>query len=102
MTKQEKRAYFEAIQARYRRASKSSKTTILNEFCEVCGYHRKYALRLLNAPRHKRKRVAHKSGPLSRYNTPELVAALRSIWMASDQLCSKRLKGGIAAVATAL
>jgi len=40
MTKQEKRAYFEAIQARYRRASKSRKTTILNEFCEVCGYGR--------------------------------------------------------------
>ena len=92
MTKQEKRAYFEAIQVRYRRASKSRKTTILNEFCEVCGYHRKYALRLLNAPRYKRKRIVHKSGPVSRYNTPELLTALRSLWMASDQLCSKRLK----------
>ncbi len=92
MTKQEKRAYFEAIQVRYRRASKSRKTTILNEFCEVCGYNRKYALRLLNAPRYKRKRIARKSGPVSRYNTPELLAALRQIWMASDQLCSKRLK----------
>ncbi len=92
MTKQEKRAYFEAIQARYRRAGKSRKTTILNEFCEVCGYHRKYALRLLNAPRFRRKRTVRKSGPASRYNTPELLTALRSIWMASDQLCSKRLK----------
>jgi hypothetical protein len=92
MTKQEKRAYFEAIQVRYRRASKSRKTEILNEFCEVCGYHRKYALRLLNAPRYRRKRIARKSGPASRYNTPELLTALRSIWMASDQLCSKRLK----------
>lgn len=92
MTKQEKRAYFEAIQTRYRRASKSRKTTILNEFCEVCGYHRKYALRLLNAPRYKRERIVRKSGPVSRYNTPELLTALRQIWMASDQLCSKRLK----------
>ena len=92
MTKQEKRTYFEAIQARYRRVKKSSKTTILNEFCEVCGYSRKYALRLLNAPRFKRKRIARKSGPVSRYDTPELVTALRSIWMASDQLCSKRLR----------
>lgn len=92
MTKQEKRAYFEAIQVRYQRASKSRKTTILNEFCEVCGYHRKYALRLLNAPRYKRERIVHKPGPVSRYNTPELLTALRQIWMASDQLCSKRLK----------
>lgn len=95
MTKQEKRAYFEAIKTRYRRVGKSGKTAILNEFCKVCGYHRKYALRLLNAPLNKRKRATSKSGPASRYNTPELVAALRAIWMASDQLCSKRLKAAL-------
>jgi len=47
---------------------------------------------LLNTPRYKRERIVHKSGSVSRYNTPELLTALRSIWMASDQLCSKRLK----------
>jgi len=28
------------------RAGKADKSLILNEFCAVCGYHRKYALRL--------------------------------------------------------
>ena len=50
---------------------------------------------LAHAPCHKHKRIARKSGLVSRYNTPELVAALRAIWMASDQLCSKRLKAAL-------
>lgn len=50
MGTQERRAYLEAIRPRYRRARKTSKTAILNEFCAVCGYHRKYALRLLRPP----------------------------------------------------
>jgi hypothetical protein len=41
MGKPERRAYLEAIRARYRRARKGNKTLILNEFCAVCGCHRK-------------------------------------------------------------
>lgn len=94
MGKRERHAYLEAIRACYRRASKTSKTAILNEFCAVCGYHRKYALRLLGN-RKRGNQAAHKPGPASRYDTPELVEALRTIWMASDQLCSKRLKAAL-------
>jgi hypothetical protein len=50
MGKQERRACLDAIRARYRRAKKAGKTAILDEFCAVCGYHRKYALRLLGIP----------------------------------------------------
>lgn len=95
MGKQERKAYLEAIRARYRRASRIKKTTILDEFCAVCGYHRKYALRLLNAPFRRARKAAGKPGPASRYDTPELAEALRAIWMASDQLCSKRLKAAL-------
>ena len=94
MGKRERRTYLEAIRARYRRASKAGKTAILNEFCAVCGYHRKYALRLLGK-RNRSNKTSHKPGPTSRYNTPELVAALRTVWMASDPLCSKRLKAAL-------
>jgi len=95
MGKHERRAYLDAIRARYRRAKKSGKTNILNEFCAVCGYHRKYALRLLGAPFHRVKKPGAKPGPTSRYDTPELVEALRTIWLASDQLCSRRLKAAL-------
>ena len=95
MGKQERRAYLEAIRARYRRANKACKSAILNEFCAVCGYHRKYALRLLGSRYKRGKPVAGKPGPTSRYDTPELLEALRTIWMASDQLCGKRLKAAL-------
>ena len=95
MGKQERKAYLEAIRLRYRRACKQNKTVILNEFCAVCGYHRKYALRLLSKPFRCKPKAAGKPGPPSRYNTPELLNVLRTIWLASDQLCSRRLKAAL-------
>jgi hypothetical protein len=95
MGKTERRAYLDAIRTRYRRANKADKTTILNEFCAVCGYHRKYALRLLGKPFRRKPKRPGKPGPASRYDIPELVTALRTIWLASDQLCSKRLKAAL-------
>ncbi len=43
-----KREYLAAIRQRYLQASKEEKGLILREFCEVCEYHRKHAIRLLN------------------------------------------------------
>ncbi|MEI8362463.1 MAG: hypothetical protein WCG35_04490 [Betaproteobacteria bacterium] len=83
MGKQERRAYLEAIRVRYRRAGKADKSLILNEFCAVCSYHRKYALRLLNRQYKANKRSSSKPGPSSRYDTPELIEALRTIWLTS-------------------
>jgi len=54
--------------------------------------HRKYALRLLSAPFRRAQKPSCKLGPISCYDTPEMVVALRTIWLASDQLCSKRVK----------
>lgn len=48
MGKNERQAYLKAIRTRYRRAGKKAKSAILDEFCAVCGYQRKYAIRLLN------------------------------------------------------
>ena len=36
--------YCETVYRRYRKASKESKARILDEFCQVCGYNRKYAI----------------------------------------------------------
>ena len=93
MGKSERQAYLKAIRSRYRRARKKAKVTILDEFCSVCGYHRKYAIRLLNKPSkpHKRRRPGRK--PI--YASAELLLALKRIWFASDQMCSKKLKAAI-------
>jgi len=93
MGKTERQAYLEAIRSRYQIASRKEKATILDEFCSVCGYNRKYAIRLLGK---KPKRVTRKRvGRRSIYNSPELLTALKRIWFASDQMCSKKLKAAI-------
>ena len=63
---------WKAIHAHYRSAPRASKGRILDEFCRATGYHRKYALRLLNGappgaarPR-RRRRPATYSGTQSR------------------------------------
>ena len=47
MKPREKREYLDVIRARYHGAGKREKKIILNEFCLVCEYNRKYAIRLL-------------------------------------------------------
>ena len=93
MGKNERQAYLKAIRSRYRRARKKAKVTILDEFCSVCGYHRKYAIRLLNKPGKPRKRRPPGRKPV--YASAELLLALKRIWFASDQMCSKKLKAAI-------
>jgi hypothetical protein len=90
MGKHERRAYLDAIRGRYRKADRAGKTRILDEFCAVCGYHRKYAIRLLG--RKRPEPTSRRVGRKPRYDHPRLLEALRRIWLASDQLCGKRLK----------
>ncbi len=91
MGKTERQAYLEAIKKRYNRAKKKDKHLILNEFCAVCQYNRKYAIHVLNRKKH-RQRKPFKPGPKASYDSPELLKALKKIWFVSDQVCSKRLK----------
>ena len=84
MGKHERQAYLKAIRLRYRRARKKIKVTILDEFCCVCGYNRKYAIRLLNQrPKTSKKR---RTGPKPVYASAELLTALKRIWIASDRV----------------
>jgi hypothetical protein len=92
MGKDEKRAYLEAIRSRYRHAGQAGKSKILDEFCAVCGYQRKYAIRLLGtAPTPSRRRP----GRQSQYRQPQRLAALHRLWLATDQMCGKRLVAAI-------
>lgn len=93
MTIQSKQEYCQAIKTRYRNAGKQEKASILNEFCIICSYNRKYAIRLLN----RKKRSAKKSrpGPKPVYHQSTLLAVLKKLWFATDQMCSKKLKAAI-------
>ena len=50
---QRKKAYLEAIRQRYRKSNRDGEKRILDEFCTVCKYNRKYAIRLLNKQKSK-------------------------------------------------
>jgi hypothetical protein len=95
MGKHERRAYLQAIQKRYRQSDRATKQTILNEFCEVCGYARKYAIRLLNRKAKPAASPTKRPGPRRKYQAEVLLEPLKRIWFASDQLCGKRLKAAI-------
>ena len=82
--------YLRAIYDRYRQAGRKSKKVILNEFCASTGYHRKYAIRLLNRERpEKRPRPPRRRGVSY---SPETLAVLRSVWEAAGYPWSLRLK----------
>lgn len=87
-----KREYLQTIYGRYQRAGRLHKTRILDEFCAVCGYHRKTALKLLNRPLRLRRR---RPGPKPIYQPERILPPLKAIWLASDQLCSKLLKAAL-------
>jgi len=87
MGKVSRKEYLAAIRERYLKAGRSEKGRILAEFCAVCGYNRKYAVRLLNSPPRRERR---RPGPRPRYG-PEVRALLQRIWLAAEQPCSRRM-----------
>jgi hypothetical protein len=91
MTPHSKRELLSAVRPRYRKATRSEKTKILDEFVATTGYHRKYAIHLLNhgAPTGRRsKRRSRRSA----YWRGDVIAALVVIWEACDRICSRRLQ----------
>ena len=73
-----------------RRVSKG-KSRLLDEFCALSGYDRKYAIKLLRGQRGRRHR---RPGRKKKYD--ELVhEVLRAIWLLNHQLCSKLLKAAL-------
>lgn len=93
MSMPSKREYLAKIHGRYQRAGRQHKSRILDEFCAICGYHRKAALRLLNRPLLGPPR--HRPGPAPIYKPQVVLPVLKTIWLATDQLCSKLLKAAL-------
>ena len=78
-----------AVLERYRSSSAAERKKILDEFVAVSGYHRKHALRLLNA-----EQVAPRARSAGRRRIygEAVRQALVVLWEASDRICGKRLQ----------
>lgn len=83
------REYLGRMRERYERVERTAKGRLLDEVCEVTGYHRKAAIRLLRRPETRRRR--RRGGRPVRYG-PEVVAVLRAIWTAAGYPWSVRLR----------
>ncbi len=83
--------YLRAIYERYRKAGRKGKKVILSEFCANTGYHRKYAIRLLNGPRPEKRRTRRERRRGVSYNS-ETLAVLTAVWEAAGYPWSVRLK----------
>ena len=94
MARQTSREYLGSIHHRYQRAGRGDKGLILEEFCKVCGYNRKYAIWLLNRPLPQEVHRKRKRGRGLSYSQA-MVEILAKVWEASGYLCSQRLKAAV-------
>jgi len=85
-----RREYLRAIWDRYRRSKPDQKGKILDEFCRICGYNRKYAIGLLNRPRPTDRPQRRKSRGSSYGRS--VIDVLASVWEAAGYPWSVRLK----------
>jgi len=88
MSVKARRELLVAVVPRYGQAGALDKERILNEFVLNTGYHRKYAIRLLNHPSQGRAKVKRqrKSKYPATIRYPLLV-----LWQAANCICGKRL-----------
>lgn len=85
--------YLKQLKIRYLRGDRKTKTAILDELCQTGGYHRKHAIRMLT-----RQVIGWREKPAGRkklYMPEHLIEPLKQIWLATDQMCGKRLKVAI-------
>jgi hypothetical protein len=90
MSRTSKWEYFKAIYQRYRKACKITRQQILSEFCSICGYDRKYAIRLLNGPPPQKSKPRSRRRP-TLYGS-QVISILEAIWQAAGYPWSVRLK----------
>lgn len=93
MNRRPEACLIEHYRTRYKGTKRRSrKQAILDEFCEQMSYHRKSAIRVLNGMKHYSR-----PGPGRKrcYEPEALLKPLQEIWLATDQMGSKRLKAAL-------
>ena len=90
MGRKSKWEYLKAIYNRYQQAEKAIRRQILDEFCQVCGYHRKYAIRLLGGPPPQKPKERRRIRATTYGH--QVIGILSTIWEAAGYPWSVRLK----------
>ena len=78
--------------ARYEKRGKEGRSRLLDEVCALCGYERKYAIKVLGGKRPLvGNGVRRRGGSPARYGAAER-EVIKAIWLRAEQPCGKRLK----------
>jgi hypothetical protein len=87
MSQVSKRELLAELRPRYQKAGQAEKGRILDELVATTGYHRKYAIQVLN---HEPRRPSRPRRGKPTYDG-RVVAALEQCWQAANGICGKRL-----------
>lgn len=91
MSQRSKIEYLEKMRFRYQGRGREGKSRLLDELVEVCGYDRKYAIKLMNQPLGLSLGKVEKRGRKAIYGDEER-KVLKAVWLAANQPCGKLLK----------
>ena len=78
-----------------RRTGREARGKLIDEVCELCGYDRKHAIKVLGGKRPIVGEKGRRGGPRRRYGEAER-AVMKPIWLAAEQPCGKRLEAALA------
>ena len=89
MSMQSRQEVVEGLRGRYSRAGMEHRGKLVDEVCSVCGYERKYAIKVLNGNRPGPGR-RRRGGSRRKYGDAE-TQVVAAIWKLGDYPCGKRL-----------
>jgi len=98
MSQESRREVLVKMVKRYQGRGREGRSRLLDEVCELCGYGRKYAIKLLGGKLPIAGGGRRRGGPRRRYGEAEK-RVLKAIWLSAEQPCKEALKGNRAIVA---
>lgn len=94
MSEKSRREVILKMRERYAGRGRKGRGRLLDELCDLCGYDRKHAIKLLGGKLPVVGAKERRGGPRRRYGEAERLVA-KEIWLSAEQPCGKRLKAAM-------
>jgi hypothetical protein len=94
MSQESRKEVLARLRQRYGKRGRQGRSKLLDEVCELCGYERKYAIKLMGGVLPMAGTGRKRGGPRRRYGEAERVV-LKEIWLGAEQPCGKRLVAAV-------
>jgi len=94
MSEKSRREVLLRMRERYAGRGREGRSKLIDEVCALCGYERKHAIKVLNGRLAIAGGKRRRGGPRQKYGEEEK-EVLKTIWLAGEQPCGKRLKAAV-------